>query len=114
MDHHVTLASLVPALPEIWLATAACIVLLVEAFAGDAARRIIPTLTLALLGLGAAATLAWAQVDAPTVLFSGMYVADPLGTVLKLLSFLFVARSEERRVGKECLFRCRSRWSPYH
>ena len=91
MDHHVTLASLVPALPEIWLATAACIVLLVEAFAGDAARRIIPTLTLALLGLGAAATLAWAQVDAPTVLFSGMYVADPLGTVLKLLSFLFVA-----------------------
>jgi len=91
MDHHVTLASLAPALPEIWLATAACVVLLVEAFAGDAARRIIPTLTLALLGLGAAATLAWAQVDAPTVLFSGMYVADPLGTVLKLLSFLFVA-----------------------
>ena len=25
-----------------------------------------------------------------------------------------VFRSEERRVGKECLFRCRSRWSPYH
>ena len=24
------------------------------------------------------------------------------------------SRSEERRVGKECLFRCRSRWSPYH
>ena len=24
------------------------------------------------------------------------------------------ARSEERRVGKECSFRCRSRWSPYH
>ena len=23
-------------------------------------------------------------------------------------------RSEERRVGKECLIRCRSRWSPYH
>ena len=23
-------------------------------------------------------------------------------------------RSEERRVGKECLGRCRSRWSPYH
>ena len=23
-------------------------------------------------------------------------------------------RSEERRVGKECLRRCRSRWSPYH
>ena len=24
------------------------------------------------------------------------------------------ARSEERRVGKECLCWCRSRWSPYH
>ena len=23
-------------------------------------------------------------------------------------------RSEERRVGKECNTRCRSRWSPYH
>lgn len=91
MTPTLTLASLAPALPEIWLATAACVVLLVEAFAGAAARRVIPTLTLALLGLGAAATLAWAQVEAPTVLFSGMYLADPLGTVLKLLSFLFVA-----------------------
>ena len=25
-----------------------------------------------------------------------------------------VARSEERRVGKECSSPCRSRWSPYH
>jgi hypothetical protein len=23
-------------------------------------------------------------------------------------------RSEERRVGKECPWKCRSRWSPYH
>ena len=26
----------------------------------------------------------------------------------------YVARSEERRVGKECASMCRSRWSPYH
>src|SRR3546814_11538296 len=25
-----------------------------------------------------------------------------------------VASSEERRVGKECVSQCRSRWSPYH
>ena len=25
-----------------------------------------------------------------------------------------VDRSEERRVGKECELKCRSRWSPYH
>src|SRR3546814_20463247 len=29
------------------------------------------------------------------------------------LSDLFI-RSEERRVGKECVSTCRSRWSPYH
>src|SRR3546814_20555526 len=25
-----------------------------------------------------------------------------------------IGRSEERRVGKECVRTCRSRWSPYH
>src|SRR3546814_1549293 len=25
-----------------------------------------------------------------------------------------ICRSEERRVGKECVSTCRSRWSPYH
>ena len=33
--------------------------------------------------------------------------ADNTGEVI-------MARSEERRVGKECVFLCRSRWSPYH
>ena len=32
---------------------------------------------------------------------------SPLGEAVR-------ARSEERRVGKECVFLCRSRWSPYH
>src|SRR3546814_14142584 len=27
---------------------------------------------------------------------------------------LMLTRSEERRVGKECVSTCRSRWSPYH
>ena len=29
-------------------------------------------------------------------------------------SLAAMARSEERRVGKECSVTCRSRWSPYH
>ena len=29
-------------------------------------------------------------------------------------SIFLDARSEERRVGKECTATCRSRWSPYH
>ncbi len=86
-----TLASLAPALPEIYLAAAICVVLLVDVFAGKAAARITPTLTLITLGVGAALTLAYAQVSAPVELFSGMYIADPLGTLLKLLCFLFVA-----------------------
>src|SRR3546814_1590010 len=28
--------------------------------------------------------------------------------------FIRFIRSEERRVGKECVSTCRSRWSPYH
>src|SRR3546814_12552612 len=27
---------------------------------------------------------------------------------------ILIGRSEERRVGKECVSTCRSRWSPYH
>ena len=27
---------------------------------------------------------------------------------------ILCTRSEERRVGKECVSTCRSRWSPYH
>src|SRR3546814_10401381 len=36
----------------------------------------------------------------------------PLGA--GFLWIVQVKRSEERRVGKECVSTCRSRWSPYH
>src|SRR3546814_20412380 len=32
----------------------------------------------------------------------------------RIADLLDHARSEERRVGKECVSPCRSRWSPYH
>src|SRR3546814_7782475 len=31
-----------------------------------------------------------------------------------IINIIFIARSEECRVGKECVSTCRSRWSPYH
>ena len=34
--------------------------------------------------------------------------------VMTAYDALFGRRSEERRVGKECELKCRSRWSPYH
>jgi NADH-quinone oxidoreductase subunit N len=86
-----TLASLAPALPELYLTAAICLVLLVDVFAGAAARRVTPTLTLLVLAVGAALTLAYAQTGGPVRLFSGMYVSDPLAIVLKLAGFLFVA-----------------------
>ena len=36
------------------------------------------------------------------------------GTTNEFLIALDADRSEERRVGKECLRLCRSRWAPYH
>src|SRR3546814_1055778 len=37
-------------------------------------------------------------------------ISPPAGFTVKAT----LARSEERRVGKECVSTCRSRWSPYH
>src|SRR3546814_19611445 len=43
-------------------------------------------------------------------------LADTLTqTQLEIKDFeIRLPRSEERRVGKECVSTCRSRWSPYH
>src|SRR3546814_2407410 len=47
-------------------------------------------------------------------------VGWPFSVVLALLAHPILRvlfgpqRSEERRVGKECVSTCRSRWSPYH
>src|SRR3546814_14492945 len=49
--------------------------------------------------LGAATSLGAVEADAAT---------------LRLTPACCVTRSEERRVGKECVSTCRSRWSPYH
>src|SRR3546814_12934526 len=42
----------------------------------------------------------------------GVHPVDPL--VVPDATRLAEGRSEERRVGKECVSTCRSRWSPYH
>src|SRR3546814_14820737 len=39
---------------------------------------------------------------------------EPVGTREPLGQPRLAFRSEERRVGKECVRTCRSRWSPYH
>src|SRR3546814_1864285 len=47
---------------------------------------------------------------------AGLRNAVPLGRMATPdeLAGIVSFRSEERRVGKECVSTCRSRWSPYH
>src|SRR3546814_16491823 len=45
---------------------------------------------------------------------SGTPLENHLGELWSLFHFLLPGRSEERRVGKECVSTCRSRWSPSH
>src|SRR3546814_14088315 len=46
----------------------------------------------------------------------GMTVPDKVNLAAAFATFHdhWNPRSEERRVGKECVSTCRSRWSPYH
>src|SRR3546814_18045492 len=46
--------------------------------------------------------------------FPTLVAAAPKGLFMVGTPALELARSEERRVGKECVSTCRSRWSPYH
>src|SRR3546814_11069463 len=56
-----------------------------------------------LLGIGVAIQYAGEGKGALTLKFASLDQLD-----------MICQRSEERRVGKECVSTCRSRWSPYH
>jgi NADH-quinone oxidoreductase subunit N len=90
-DTIMTWQSIAPAISEIYLVAAICLILLVDAFAGQTRRGLTPTLTLVALAVGAALTVAYANVGQRTILFDGMYVADQLAYVLKLCGYVFVA-----------------------
>ena len=87
----ISVASLAPAVAEIWLVFAICVLLLVEVFAGTKRPGLTGTLTLLALVIGAALTVRYGQVPHRVLLFDRTYVADELGVVLKLAGFLFVA-----------------------
>ena len=86
-----TWASVAPAVAEMYLAGAVCVILLIEVFAGERRRGLTPSLTLIALVVGAALLVAFGQVGGRVTLFDGMYVADPLAFVLKLAAYLFLA-----------------------
>src|SRR3546814_14972533 len=62
-----------------------------------------------------------ARLNRHALIDRGQEGGEPFGVGIgrKIAFFLgareaFEHRSEERRVGKECVSTCRSRWSPYH
>ena len=87
----VTWASLQPALPEIYLTAAICVLLLADVFFGEKRRGLAPTLTLLILVGGALVTAELGNVSDRVLLFGDSYVADPLGQLLKLFGFATIA-----------------------
>src|SRR3546814_13637769 len=82
-----------------------------------------------LLGIGAIATRRFrfssGKLLALTVMVVGIvaavvYISQNWAVIDRVLTAAVYekqetsSRSEERRVGKECVSTCRSRWSPYH
>ena len=79
------LPDLLPALPEIFVLTVACGILLVDALIKDRAL----SYGLALFGLlGAAALTAFTSVPQVQTTFGGQFIDDAMGDVLKLMSYL--------------------------
>ena len=59
--------------------------------------------------------IAWTMEN----MFYNLYIVDQFNASSNAIALMVslsavTARSEERRVGKECVCQCISRWSPYH
>jgi len=76
--------------PEIYLTGAICVVLLFDLFFAEGKPGRTATFTLLVLLVGVAIT-AFTGADARTLIFQGLYVADPLSTLLKMAAFLITA-----------------------
>jgi NADH-quinone oxidoreductase subunit N len=81
-----SLADVQPAAAEIFVALAACVLLLVDAVAGARARGAVFVLAIASLA-GAAWVSSAVTPESRLVLLGGHFVADPMGTVLKLFAY---------------------------
>ncbi len=86
MTTAMTFADLAPAAAEIFLAVAACAILLIDAFLPEAKRGL--SFVLAIIALaGAAWATSMVAVPGRTIALYGHFVADPMGTVLKLFAY---------------------------
>ena len=84
------LSDFTPLIPEIFVLTMACIILVVEAFVGEQHRHI--SYVLSQLTLLAAAILCWNMLDVEAVVvLGGMFVHDPMAALLKTSILLITA-----------------------
>src|SRR3546814_12326952 len=80
---------------------------------GGMLRQIGLQLPVSVIGMVGIVTFVQALVRLTDALSSG--VLDRFGhSVAEFSTVISSLRSEARRVGKECVSTCRSRWSPYH
>ena len=79
------------ALPEIVLLVATCVLLVADLFVTDARRNITYVLSLGILALAGAACWLTLSSGLVTYAFGGMYVTDPMASLLKLVAIITVA-----------------------
>jgi len=84
------LPQFLPAVPEMFLLGMICFILVVDVFISDAHRLVTYWLSLASVAGTAWLTVAVAQ-QGSLLTFSGMFVNDAMGNVLKLFTYLIVA-----------------------
>ena len=80
-----------PVVPDVCVAVSACLILLIDVYGGHKRRGLSATLTMFALLVGVVLTSRFGMVLQRELLFNGMYVADALGTFLKLVAFVTMA-----------------------
>ena len=76
------------ALPEIWVALSAMVLLLVGAFVGDRAMRLIGLLTMAVMGVAIVVLLGIDVSNTPQLAFGGHFIVDRFAVFAKVLTLI--------------------------
>jgi len=87
---NVELNEMIPALPEIFMLSMACVVLIVDLFLNENNRVITYLLSQASL-FGAAMLTFMLSTNEASLIFNGMYISDSLGDILKMFIYLVTA-----------------------
>lgn len=90
MPNNFQMPDLMPALPEIFLLTMVCIILLADSFFSDKNRVFTYLLSLLTLAVTAALTVTLHTAE-PVYTFDGLFVKDSMGDVLKVFVYLVTA-----------------------